>query len=109
MVHSLSEAAEAATFGGAPLRLALFGSPAMTPRTAGSRCASAPRAGCAWSSPPSIVLDLSLGDEVRAEVSCKFTFASIAESAAEGGLALSHRYGHPAELFALAVRRRGDP
>jgi hypothetical protein len=35
--------------------------------------------------------------------------ASIAESAAEGGLALSHWYGDPEGLFALAVLRRSDP
>jgi L-histidine N-alpha-methyltransferase len=56
-----------------------------------------------------LVLDLSLGAEIRTEVSCKFTLASIAESAAEGGLALSHWYGDPEGLFALAVRRRSDP
>jgi L-histidine Nalpha-methyltransferase len=56
-----------------------------------------------------LVLDLSLGAEVRTEVSCKFTLASIAESAAEGGLALSHWYGDPEGLFALAVLRRSDP
>jgi L-histidine N-alpha-methyltransferase len=51
-----------------------------------------------------LVLDLSLGAEVRTEVSCKFTLASIAESAAEGGLALSHWYGDPEGLF-----RAGGP
>jgi L-histidine Nalpha-methyltransferase len=56
-----------------------------------------------------LVLDLSLGAEVRTEVSCKFTLASLAESAAEGGLALSHWYGDPEGLFALAVLRRSDP
>jgi L-histidine N-alpha-methyltransferase len=55
-----------------------------------------------------LALDLSLGAEVRTEVSCKFTLASIAESAVEGGLALSHWYGDPEGLFALAVLRRSD-
>lgn len=54
-----------------------------------------------------LVLDLSLGAEVRTEVSSKFTLASITESAAKGGLALS--YGDPEGLFVLAVLRRGDP
>jgi L-histidine N-alpha-methyltransferase len=54
-------------------------------------------------------LDLAQGAEIRTEVSCKFTRASIAASAAEGGLTLSHWYGDPEGLFALGIFRRSAP
>ena len=53
-------------------------------------------------------LDLALGAEIRTEVSCKFTRASIAASAAEGGLSLSGWFPDPEGLFALGIFRRSD-
>lgn len=50
-----------------------------------------------------LTLDLARGEEVRTEVSCKFTRASLAASAARGGLAISHFHTDPQELFALAL------
>jgi L-histidine N-alpha-methyltransferase len=51
-------------------------------------------------------LDLARGAEIRTEVSCKFTRASITASAAEGGLSLSRWYTDPEGLFALAILHR---
>lgn len=53
-------------------------------------------------------LDLAAGAEIRTEVSCKFTRASLEASAAAGGLAVRGWYTDPEELFALALLRRCD-
>jgi L-histidine N-alpha-methyltransferase len=55
-----------------------------------------------------LVLDLAAGAEIRTEVSCKFTRASIAAAAAEGGLSLSRWFDDPEGLFALGIFRRSD-
>lgn len=53
-----------------------------------------------------LTLDLARGDEIRTEVSCKFTRDSLAASAAQGGLALSRFHTDPEGLFALALLGR---
>lgn len=53
-------------------------------------------------------LDLAAGAEIRTEVSCKFTRASLEASAAAGGLAVTEWYTDPEQLFALALLRRCD-
>ena len=51
-------------------------------------------------------LEFARGDEIRTEVSCKFTRASLARAAA--GLAITGWFTDPQELFALALMRRED-
>lgn len=51
-------------------------------------------------------LDLPAGGEIRTEVSCKFTRASLATSAAAGGLVIERWDTDPDNLFALALLRR---
>ena len=53
-------------------------------------------------------LDLDEGAEIRTEVSCKFTRASLEASAAAGGLAAAAWHTDPEQLFALALLRRSD-
>ncbi len=53
-----------------------------------------------------LTLRLERGAEIRTEVSCKFTRASLATAAATGGLAISLWYTDPEGLFALAVLRK---
>jgi L-histidine N-alpha-methyltransferase len=55
-----------------------------------------------------LTLKLERGAEIRTEVSCKFTRASLATAAATGGLSISHWYTDPEELFALALLRKTD-
>ena len=58
---------------------------------------------------PALELDIDLhkGSELRTEVSCKFTRASL--SSVAGGLSLAGWYTDPDDLFALALfRRRPD-
>lgn len=55
-----------------------------------------------------LALELRRGDEIRTEVSCKFTRASLAAAAAHGGLVISHWYTDPDQLFALAVLTMGS-
>jgi L-histidine N-alpha-methyltransferase len=52
-------------------------------------------------------LEFARGDEIRTEVSCKFTRASLAAAAA--GLAITGWYTDPGELFALASMRKEGP
>lgn len=54
-------------------------------------------------------LDLDRGAEIRTEVSCKFTRASLEAAAAVGGLAVAQWYTDPDQLFALALLRKRDP
>jgi len=58
-------------------------------------------------------LDLRLafdkGAEIRTELSCKFTRASLEASAGEAGLTIDRWYTDPADLFALALVRRRRP
>ncbi|MFT3766869.1 MAG: L-histidine N(alpha)-methyltransferase [Minicystis sp.] len=53
-------------------------------------------------------LDLDRGAEIRTEVSCKFTRASLDAAAVDGGLTVTHWYTDPDDLFALALLRRSD-
>lgn len=53
-------------------------------------------------------LDLAQGAEIRTEVSCKFSRASLEVAAREGGLSVSSWYGDPDGLFALALLRRAE-
>jgi L-histidine N-alpha-methyltransferase len=53
-------------------------------------------------------LDFAAGAEIRTEVSCKFTRASLAAAAAAGGLAVTSFHTDPEQLFALALLRRCD-
>lgn len=55
-----------------------------------------------------LTFELPRGAEIRTEVSCKFTCASLTAAAAEGGLTVSHWYTDPDELFALAVLRKEE-
>lgn len=48
-------------------------------------------------------LRLEAGDEVRTEISCKFTRASLSGAAAAAGLTLERWYTDPEGLFALAL------
>lgn len=54
-------------------------------------------------------LDLAAGAEIRTELSCKFTRASVAASAREAGLDLDAWFTDPEQRFALALLRRGAP
>jgi len=51
-------------------------------------------------------LHLDAGDEIRTEVSCKFTRASLDASAREAGLAVFEWFTDPEDLFAVALLRR---
>ncbi|MRG97157.1 L-histidine N(alpha)-methyltransferase [Polyangium spumosum] len=51
-------------------------------------------------------LDLDAGAEIRTEISCKFTRASLEACAAEAGLSIDRWYTDPEDLFALALLRR---
>ncbi|APR82355.1 Dimethylhistidine N-methyltransferase [Minicystis rosea] len=53
-------------------------------------------------------LDLAQGAEIRTEVSCKFTRASLQASARAGGLVVTDFHTDPEQLFALALLRRSD-
>ncbi len=57
---------------------------------------------------PAIELDLDLaaGAEIRTEVSCKFTRASVEAAALEAGLGVDGWFTDPEQLFALALIRR---
>ena len=61
---------------------------------------------------PAAHLDLALeaGEEIRTEISCKYTRASFAAHLPGTGLALEHWYTDPENLFALALLgRTSDP
>ncbi len=51
-------------------------------------------------------LDFAQGEELRTEISCKFTRASLASSAAEVGLVIDGWFTDPEALFALALLRK---
>lgn len=53
-------------------------------------------------------LELSLreGEEIRTEISCKFTRASLAKDAHDAGLSIVGWYADPEDLFAVALIRR---
>lgn len=51
-------------------------------------------------------LDLAKGAEIRTEISCKFTRASLAASASAAGLCIHGWYSDAEELFALALLRK---
>jgi L-histidine N-alpha-methyltransferase len=53
-----------------------------------------------------VTLELSAGDEIRTEISCKFTAASVRAAAEGAGLALARWFADPAERFALALLTR---
>jgi len=53
-----------------------------------------------------LVLNFARGDELRTEVSCKFTREGLLAEAAEAGLQLDAWRSDPAALFALALLRR---
>jgi L-histidine N-alpha-methyltransferase len=57
---------------------------------------------------PAARLDLKLeaGEEIRTEISCKYTRASFAARLAGTGLGLEHWYTDPEHLFALALLAR---
>jgi L-histidine N-alpha-methyltransferase len=50
-----------------------------------------------------LTLSLDAGAEIRTEVSCKFTAASLRAAAAEAGLGLARWFTDPAQRFALAL------
>lgn len=52
-----------------------------------------------------LTLDLARGDEIRTEVSCKFTRPSLQASAEAAGLRLDRWWTDPSEDFALALLR----
>jgi L-histidine N-alpha-methyltransferase len=56
-----------------------------------------------------LTLPLAAGAEIRTEVSCKFTRASLAAAAAEAGLGVTEWFTDPEDLFALAILRRSAP
>jgi L-histidine N-alpha-methyltransferase len=51
-------------------------------------------------------LELDDGDEIRTEISCKFTRASLDDAARSAGLAVEGWYTDPEALFALALLRK---
>jgi L-histidine N-alpha-methyltransferase len=57
---------------------------------------------------PDLAFDLPGGAEIRTEMSCKFTRASVTAAAHEAGLGLAGWFTDPAQRFALALLRRGD-
>jgi L-histidine Nalpha-methyltransferase len=59
---------------------------------------------------PAAHLDLAFeaGEEIRTEISCKYTRASFAAHLPGTGLALEHWYTDPDDLFALALLGRED-
>ena len=52
-----------------------------------------------------LTLDLAEGDEIRTEVSCKYTAGSAAALAAKGGLTIDHWFTDAEHLFALGLLR----
>lgn len=50
-----------------------------------------------------LTVELSTGDELRTEISCKYTRQSLAERVAPAGLSLTGWFVDPDELFALAL------
>jgi len=52
-------------------------------------------------------LDFEPGSQIRTEISCKFTRASLAATVLEAGLEIEGWYSDPEELFALALLRKG--
>lgn len=53
-------------------------------------------------------LELAEGSEIRTELSCKFTKASLEQNAREAGLSVVGWYSDPESLFALALLRRSE-
>jgi L-histidine Nalpha-methyltransferase len=53
-------------------------------------------------------LDLAEGAEIRTEVSCKFSRASLEAAANGGGLSVARWFTDPEDLFALALLRRAS-
>ena len=53
-----------------------------------------------------MTIELDRGEEIRTEISCKFTRASIAAAAALAGLSIEGWYTDPEALFALALLRK---
>jgi L-histidine Nalpha-methyltransferase len=53
-----------------------------------------------------LTLDFATGDEIRTEISCKFTRATLEQSAMEAGLSVYRWYTDPDELFAVALLQR---
>ena len=49
---------------------------------------------------------LAQGEEIRTEISCKFTRQSLATAAAEANLVIDGWYSDPEDLFALALLRK---
>lgn len=54
------------------------------------------------------VVDLAAGDEIRTELSCKYTRASFADRLEGTGLRLDRWYTDPEQLFALALLTPGQ-
>lgn len=53
-----------------------------------------------------LVIELDAGAEIRTEISCKFTAASVRAAAEEAGLGLARWFPDPAHRFALALLTR---
>ena len=53
-------------------------------------------------------VEFAAGEELRTEISCKFTRARLEDDFAAAGLALDRWYTDPDELFALSLARRAD-
>jgi L-histidine N-alpha-methyltransferase len=53
-------------------------------------------------------LELGSGDEIRTEISCKFTRSSFDGRLAGTGLVLDHWWTDPGRLFALALLQPGE-
>ncbi len=54
-------------------------------------------------------LELGAGDEIRTEISCKYTRASFTARLANTGLELEHWFTDPDDLYALALLRPAGP
>ena len=52
-----------------------------------------------------VQMDLQRGDEIRTEISCKYTREAFAAHAQRAGLQLTQWHTDPKELFALALLR----
>ena len=57
---------------------------------------------------PPLVLRLDAGDELRTELSCKYTRDSLTSMAEVAGLRIANWYTDPQQLFALALLRRRE-
>ena len=77
------------------------------PTASGSRCGCAPRGACTvWIEALELQVEFAAGEEMRTEISAKFTRERLRGDFAAAGLELDGCSPTPKELFALSLRRR---